>query len=180
MRNREVMKKLVAVTLVSLVAGASVLAADLSDGSAVVADLSVMAVDAKAAVAEAATTGDLIAISKAQAKADAIDAALAIANEQYAEMERAIAAGDQAAADEAFAAIEAARDEAVNPATPQQQPVVAGKRAATGGSGSSVPNIYERLSATTAEAAIAQTEFAVATAGGGSTPPPPGNEQTPL
>ena len=87
-------------------------AADMAGASGVLAEVSVMAVQAKAGLAGAANSGDVKAISDAVNRADAVDAAVADARSAYAAMERAAAGGDEDAAAAAADALEAARQAA--------------------------------------------------------------------
>ncbi len=87
-------------------------AADMAAASGVLAEVSVMAVQAKAGLADAANSGDVKAIADAVSRADAVDSAVADARDAYAAMERAAAGGDEDAAAAAADSLEAARQKA--------------------------------------------------------------------
>ena len=97
-----------AVVLAVMVSLIQVHAADMASASGVLAEISGMAVQAKSALAAAASSGDVDAIAKAAKQADAVDAILADAQAAYGEMEAAVASGDEAAADAAAAKLDAA------------------------------------------------------------------------
>lgn len=129
-------------------------AADMAGASGVLAEVSVMAVQAKAGLASAANSGDVKAISDAVNRADAVDAAVADARSAYAAMERAAAGGDEDAAAASADALEAARQaasDALNGVVPEAVQKTAQeiwKESTTntgGGPGSAydAPNIYD-------------------------------------
>lgn len=76
-------------------------AVDLAEAAEVMSDVEAMSISAKTAVAEAALGGDTDAIAEAQKRSDAIDAAVAMARDAYADMERNIQNGDMDAAETA-------------------------------------------------------------------------------
>ena len=129
-------------------------AADMAGASGVLAEVSVMAVQAKAGLASAANSGDVNAISDAANRADAVDAAVGEAQSAYAAMERAAAGGDEDAAAAAADDLDAARQKAADAlkgAIPEVVPKSAKeewKESTTntgGGPGSAYdpPNIYD-------------------------------------
>ncbi len=97
-----------------LIAGTVVADVDQATAAGDLAEVSALAVEAKANLAAAALGGDVDAITEAGKRSDAVDAAVASAQEAYSAMERAIAGGDQDAAstasDDLKAAVQAARD----------------------------------------------------------------------
>ena len=97
-------------------------AADMASASGTLADIAVMAVQAKASLASAANDGDVGAIAEATKRADAVDAAMADAQEAFSAKENA---QDQASADAADEALDAAHqkaDDALNGAVPEAAP----------------------------------------------------------
>lgn len=97
-------------------------AVDMASASGTLADIAVMAVQAKANLAGAANDGDVGAIADATKRADAIDAAMADAQEAFSAKENA---QDQASADAADEALDAAHqkaDDALNGAVPEAAP----------------------------------------------------------
>eukprot|EP01003_Olkasia_polycarbonata_P000955 NODE_1197_length_583_cov_61.479401_g1123_i0.p1 GENE.NODE_1197_length_583_cov_61.479401_g1123_i0~~NODE_1197_length_583_cov_61.479401_g1123_i0.p1 ORF type:complete len:172 (-),score=27.65 NODE_1197_length_583_cov_61.479401_g1123_i0:24-539(-) len=149
MITKNEIKKLVVISLVSIVAGATSFAADLSAAEALRSSLSVQATAANLELAAAAAEGDPIAIAAAQAKVNDINAALAAIDEQIALMEAAIAAGDEDAADAAFEAIQEALDQVLNVDDDQgdddQGDDGQGDDGVQEGEGNGTPNIYKDL-----------------------------------
>lgn len=129
--------------------------ADLAAASGTLADVAVMAVQAMANLASAASGGDVDAITEAAKRAAAVDAAMAEAQEAYSALERAVAGNDQDAAaamnDDLDAAHQKALD-ALNGVIPEPTPQsehakwVEGQKNTGGGPGRSYdpPNIYDR------------------------------------
>lgn len=76
-------------------------AVNVAEASGVMADLESLAVQAKAALANAALGGNVDAIAEANKRSAAIDAAVAAGNEALSAMELAMANGDAAAAESA-------------------------------------------------------------------------------
>ena len=126
------------------------------DQAAAAADLATIASisgQSKANLAGAALGGDVDAIAEANKRSDAVDAAMAQAQEAFAGMERAIAGGDddaaQSAADELKASKQKAMD-ALNGVIPQEMlndiaEWKASKTNTGGGPGGAYdpPNIYD-------------------------------------
>lgn len=111
------MTELSRISLITLCIGVTALAATAADPAAAAASLSEISkisVDAKSGLAEAALSGDTEAIAEASKRSDAVDAAMAQAQESYMAMEKAIESGDedaaQAAADAVMASLEKAAD----------------------------------------------------------------------
>lgn len=86
-------------------------AADMAAASGMLAEISVMAVQAQANLAAAASVGDLNAIADAAGRADAVDAAMKEAQQAYAALENA---ADEAAATAASASLNAAHQKATD------------------------------------------------------------------
>jgi len=129
-------------------------AADMAVASGILADVSVMDVQAKAGLADAANSGDVAAIAEASKRADAVDAAMADAQAAYAALERAVAGDDADAAASASDDLEAARQRAsdalggaIPDATPKSaQEVWKESQTNTGGGPGRAydpPNIYD-------------------------------------
>ncbi len=142
------------VALVVMTALTQVHAADMAAASGVLAEVAVIAVQAKAGLASAANTGDVNAIAEASRRADAVDAALAEAQNAFAAMERAANGGDEDAAASAADDLEAARQkagDALQGAIPEVSPKIAqeiwkeSKTNTGGGPGGAYepPNIYD-------------------------------------
>ena len=76
-------------------------AVDTAAAAGIMAEVESLAVSAKANLAEAALSGNVDAVAEAGKRSDAIDAGVAAAKEAYAAMERALANGDEDAAESA-------------------------------------------------------------------------------
>lgn len=92
----------------------STVAADQVAATGALAEVSTAAVIAKANLAGAAGSGDVNAIAEAKKRADAVDAAVAEAQDAYNAMERALQSGDAAAANSAEDALNSAVAKANN------------------------------------------------------------------
>lgn len=126
-------------------------ASNIAEASGVMADLESLVVQAKAALANAALSGDVDAIAEANKRSAAIDAAVAAGNEALAAMEAAAANGDEEAAKMAENDLAAALGQAKNaligvlPAMAAASPKASTKAASdedeeeTG----DIPNIYD-------------------------------------
>ena len=98
---------------------------DMAAATGTLADIAVMAVQAKANLAAAANNGDIDEIADATKRADAIDAAVTEAQEAFAAMERAVAQNDEAAAAEALGDLNDSwkkANDALNGAVPEATP----------------------------------------------------------
>lgn len=155
--NKQQRKALVFSAFVAiLMASSPVRAADLAAASGTLADVAVMAGQAKVNLAKAASSGDVNAIADAVKRADAVDAAMAEAQDSFSALERADAGNDADAAAAASEDLDAARQrasDALNGAVPEASPQsehakwVEGQKNTGGGPGRSYdpPNIYDRL-----------------------------------
>ena len=147
MKKQSFMKK-VALGFVSVVVLASIVyaAVDMPVASGLVSDVSVMAVQAKADLAQAASSGDIQAITLATKISATIDKALANAQEAYAAIEKAVANGNEKAAAKAAEklakAVEVAKA-AVNGDLPKLAETQ-GNDQSVGAGAYDVPNIYEK------------------------------------
>ncbi|MCK4564361.1 MAG: hypothetical protein KAU94_06785 [Verrucomicrobia bacterium] len=98
---------------------------DMAAATGTLADIAVMAVQAKANLAAAANSGDIDAIADATKRADAIDAALSEAQAALAATESAVAQNDEAAAAESIGDVDTAwkkANDALNGAVPEATP----------------------------------------------------------
>ncbi len=155
MKKHQLYRKLgLGAILATVVSICQVHAADLATASGTLAEVSVLAVQAKADLASAAISGDVNAIADAVKRADAVDAAVADAQAAYSALERALASGDldaAAAAAEDLAAAKQKADDALNGAVPEPTPKSAkevwkeGQTNTGGGPGRAYdpPNIYD-------------------------------------
>jgi hypothetical protein len=146
MKKQSFVKKVV-LGLASVVVTVAVVfaAVDMPVASGLVSDVSVMAVQAKASLAKAASSGDIQAITTATKISELIDNALAEAEAAYAAIEKAVAAGDQKAA--AKAAEKLAKSVEVAKAAKTGELPKATKKPddnqSVGAGAYDVPNIYE-------------------------------------
>ncbi len=101
-----------AVCVAGLFSSVQVGAIDLAAASGLLADVAVISAQSSSALAAAANSGDVEAIVEAQNRADAVDSAMAEAQEAYAAMERAVAGGDEDAAAAAAEDLTAAQQKA--------------------------------------------------------------------
>ncbi|MCF7817586.1 MAG: hypothetical protein K9M54_06870 [Kiritimatiellales bacterium] len=143
-------------SVVAVVLMASVpVRADLATASGTLAEVATLTVQAKANLASAANSGDVNAIADAAKRADAVDAAMAEAQDAFSALERAVAGNDQDAAAAASDDLDAARQKAfdalfgaVPEASPQSEHAkwVEGQKNTGGGPGRAYdpPNIYDR------------------------------------
>lgn len=122
------MTKLTKITLSTMcLAGAfgvsNVIAADQVDAAANLSGIAAISVQSKANLADAAFSGVIEEIAEAGKRSDAVDAAMAQAQEAYSAIERAVANGDddaaQSAADDLAAALGKAVD-ALNGVIPEE------------------------------------------------------------
>lgn len=90
------------VLLCALVMVGQANAVDLAEAAAVMSEVESMSVSAKASLAEAALGGDAEAVAEAKKRSDAIDAAVAAARNQFAQIEMYVKNGDTDAAESAF------------------------------------------------------------------------------
>ncbi|QBG47551.1 hypothetical protein EGM51_09155 [Verrucomicrobia bacterium S94] len=111
------MKKLSKIMLVTVGLGLTSLTASAVDPAGAASDLSEIAkisVDAKAALAEAASSGNAELVAEAGERSDAVDAAMAMALDAYSAMEKAVESGDedaaQSAVDDIADALQKAKD----------------------------------------------------------------------
>ncbi len=98
---------------------------DMAAATGTLADIAVMAVQAKANLAVAANNGDIDEIADATKRADAIDAAMSEAQKAFAAMESAVAQNDEAAAAEALGNLNDSwkkANDALNGAVPEATP----------------------------------------------------------
>ena len=98
---------------------------DMAAATGTLADISVMAVQAKANLAAAANNGDIDEIADATKRADAIDAAVTEAQKAFTVTENAVAQNDEAAAAEALASLNSSwkkANDALNGAVPEATP----------------------------------------------------------
>ena len=140
--------------LVAVATVAQVRAADMAAASGVLANVSAMAVQAKAGLASAAESGNVEAVAEATKRANAVDAAVADAQKAYAAMERAVSGGDPDTAASAFDDLQAAEKRASDALNGGEAPDAAPKASKndwkestsnTGGGPTeaySAPNIY--------------------------------------
>lgn len=138
----------------TLVAPICTFAADQVEAASDLAEIAAMSVEAKANLSDAALGGEVDAIAEAGKRSDAVDAAMAQAQEAAAAMERALAGGDEDAAQSAADDLKASKQKAMDalggviPESMMEQ--VADWRASktnTGGGPSSAydpPNIYNQ------------------------------------
>lgn len=89
-------------------------AAGEADASADLAAIAALSVQAKANLAMAALGGDLNAIAEASKRSDAVDAAMAQAQEAYSALEAAMESGDAAAQQAAMDTIVASKQKATD------------------------------------------------------------------
>jgi hypothetical protein len=123
----------------------------MAAASGILANVSVMAVQAKADLADAASSGDVAAIAEATKRADAVDAAVADAQAAYAAMEHALAGDDADAAASASDDLEAAQQRASDalnggaiPDAVQKSAQDVWKESKTNtGGGPGQPNVYD-------------------------------------
>lgn len=141
-----------AVVAMVLVFTAQVSFSDLASASGLLADVAVMATQSSSALAAAANSGDVEAIAEAQKQVNAVDSAMAEAQEAYASMEREIAAGNidaAASAEEDLVAAQQKASDALGGVFPQEgsQAGATGdqNQADAGGPGreDDPPNIYD-------------------------------------
>lgn len=120
MKKRCLLKKtgLVAMVMV-MTALVQAQAVDMAAASGILADIAVMAVQAKANLAVAANSGDVDAIADATKRADAVDAAMAEALEAFATLENN---PDDIGAIEDMEAARQKADDALNGAVPEATP----------------------------------------------------------
>lgn len=155
MKKQQLGRMMVGAVALVLMASSPVRAADLADASGTLAKVAVMAVQAKANLALAASGGDVNAIADAVKRADAVDAAMAEAQEAFSALERAVAGNDEDAAAAVSDDLDAARQkafDALNGAVPEASPQsehakwVEGQKNTGGGPGRAYdpPNIYGR------------------------------------
>lgn len=156
MKKQQFFKKAGLIALIAVMGSfGQAQAADLADASGILADIAVMAVQAKANLAVAANSGDVDAIAEAVKRADAVDAAMSEALAAYNALETATEENDDDAAEEAFADMETARqkaNDALNGAVPEATPASMhslwkeSQKNTGGGPGRSYdpPNIYDR------------------------------------
>lgn len=152
MRNNQILKRIGLVALlVAMTAFGRAQAADMAAASGTLADIAVMATQAKANLALAAIGGDVNEIADAAKRADAVDAAMDAGQKAYAAKEAATNEDDDAAATEALDAAHQKADNALNGAVPEATPSSAHdvwkeSQTNTGGGPSSAydpPNIYD-------------------------------------
>lgn len=109
--------------LAGLMVSTSMAAVDPAAAAGNLAEIGSISVSAKANLSEAASGGDVDAIAEAGKRSDAVDAAMAQAQEAYSEMERALANGDEdtakSAADDLMSSLEKAAD-ALNGVIPEE------------------------------------------------------------
>mgnify|MGYP001826157345 CR=1 FL=1 len=91
-------KLILGTTIVVSMAAVSSHGVDQAMAAADLAEISAISVQAMANLSEAALSGDVEAIAEMNKRADAIDAAIAAAQESFAALEKASAAGDEEAA----------------------------------------------------------------------------------
>ncbi len=109
------MTKFSTLILAALVAGTlNVHAVDSAAAAGDLAEISMMSVLSKAALSEASLTGDVDAIAEAGKRSDAVDAALAQAQDAYAAMERALENNDEDAAASAVDELKSSLSKAVD------------------------------------------------------------------
>jgi hypothetical protein len=156
--NKTISFKLGIIGASSLILALSASAADQIAAAAELAEISTIAVQAKANLTDAASGGVLDAIAEANKRADAVDAAAAEGAAAYAALEAAMNSGDMDAADSAAedvsAALQKAKD-ALNGVIPVDKNAAKRewKESLTntgGGPGKSYdpPNIYNKPSQT--------------------------------
>lgn len=103
---------LLTATLGSVVLTAS--AADPAVAAGDLAEIASLSVQSKSALTDAALAGDVDAIAEAGKRSDAVDAAMAQAQEAFLAMERAMENGDQDVADSAAEDLKASLESAVD------------------------------------------------------------------
>ena len=110
-------------TVAGLMVSSSLAAVDPAAVAGNLAEIGSISVQAKANLSEAANNGNVDAIAEAGKRSDAVDAAMAQAQEAYSEMERALANGDEdtakSAADDLMSSLEKAAD-ALNGVIPEE------------------------------------------------------------
>ncbi|VGO15500.1 hypothetical protein PDESU_04083 [Pontiella desulfatans] len=160
--------KIGVVGLTALVLASQASAVDQAAAAGTLAQISVVAVQAKANLVDAAGSGDIAAIEEAQKRADAVDAAASEAREAYSVLEQAKNAGDEdaaaAAEDDMNKAAQKAQD-ALNGVIPEDtaKEVAAWKESKTntgGGPGNPyVPNPRRILWGTTLSQDIMESQW---------------------
>lgn len=152
MTKKYFMQKVVSVVAVAMIATLiQVQAADMAAASGTLADVAVMAVQAKANLAVAANSGDINAVSEAMKRADAVDSALASAQEALAALDIAKTPGDESAAtsaldsarQKAFDALNGPVPEAVQPSVHDQWKESQTNTGGGPGRAYDPPNIYD-------------------------------------
>ncbi|MDF7826054.1 hypothetical protein P4B35_18635 [Pontiellaceae bacterium B12227] len=110
-------------TIAGLMVSTSMAAVDPATAAGNLAEIGSISVQAKANLSEAANGGNVDDIAEAGKRSDAVDAAMAQAQEAFSEMERALANGDEdtakSAADDLMASLEKAAD-ALNGVIPEE------------------------------------------------------------
>ncbi len=89
-------------------------AVDQASSAADLAELAALSVQSKANLSGAALGGDIDAIADASMRSDAVDAAMAQAQEAHTAMERALANGDEDAAQSAVEDLQASKQNALD------------------------------------------------------------------
>ena len=123
MKTNHFFKKISLVaSIVTLSALVQAQAVGMAAASGTLADIAVMAVQAKANLAGAASAGDIGAIAEATKRADAVDAAMADAMKAFSAKENAQDQAAEDAADEALATAREKADNALNGPVPDATP----------------------------------------------------------
>lgn len=105
----------ITVSSIALMAVVSTVSAvDQVAAAAELANIATLSVQSKANLSEAALGGDVDAIAEATKRADAVDVSMAQAQEAYSAMERAVASGDEDAAQSAADDLKTAVENAIN------------------------------------------------------------------
>jgi len=90
------------VCVATLAASIQVRAVDLAAASGILADIAVISVQASAALAAAANTGDIDEIADARKRVDAIASLLNMAEEAWTDLQASVSVGDEDAIADAF------------------------------------------------------------------------------
>lgn len=100
--------------LLPLTLAVQVYAVDQAAAVGDLAEIASIAVQAKAGLSTAALGGDVEAIAEAGKRSDAVDAAMSQAQEAHSTMERAVANGDEDAAESAVEDLQASKQKALD------------------------------------------------------------------
>ena len=100
------------VSMATLMLAIQANAVDQAAAAANLAEIATISVQSKANLASASLGGDIEAIAEAGKRSDAVDAAMAQGQEAHAAMERAVANGDEDAAQSAMEDLQASKEKA--------------------------------------------------------------------